>query len=80
MVANTHSRVAQPLDDGFHHFAVPLSLRLRIHGRSHQVFIISLAAIGSVLTTDFSWRWTYGIGSIYSAIVVGIIALLGEET
>ncbi|KAI0088801.1 MFS general substrate transporter [Irpex rosettiformis] len=27
-----------------------------------------------------SWRWTYGIGSMYSAIVVGIIALFGEET
>ena len=80
MVANTHSRVAQPLDNGFHHFAVPLPLRLRIHGRSHQVSMISLAVIGSILTIYSSWRWTYGIGSIYSAIVVGIIALFGEET
>ncbi|KAI0826479.1 MFS general substrate transporter [Irpex lacteus] len=27
-----------------------------------------------------SWRWTYGVGSIYGAIVVVIIALFGEET
>ncbi len=27
-----------------------------------------------------SWRWTYGIGSIYSAIVVALIAFFGEET
>ncbi|TCD68168.1 hypothetical protein EIP91_011446 [Steccherinum ochraceum] len=27
-----------------------------------------------------SWRWAYGIGSIYSAIVVAFIVLLGEET
>ncbi|KAI0691855.1 MFS general substrate transporter [Cytidiella melzeri] len=27
-----------------------------------------------------SWRWTYGIGAMYIAIVVGLIALFGEET
>ncbi|OSD07822.1 MFS general substrate transporter [Trametes coccinea BRFM310] len=32
------------------------------------------------IVARISWRWTYGIGSIYGAIVVGLIALLGEET
>ena len=27
-----------------------------------------------------SWRWAYGIGSMYSAIVVFLIAVFGEET
>ncbi|KAI0777512.1 MFS general substrate transporter [Trametes elegans] len=26
------------------------------------------------------WRWTYGIGSMYGAVVVALIALFGEET
>lgn len=32
------------------------------------------------LVARASWRWTYGIGSIYSAIVVGLIVLFSEET
>ncbi|KIP06311.1 hypothetical protein PHLGIDRAFT_465509 [Phlebiopsis gigantea 11061_1 CR5-6] len=32
------------------------------------------------LVARANWRWTYGIGSIYSAIVVCLIALLCEET
>ncbi|KAI0341491.1 MFS general substrate transporter [Trametopsis cervina] len=27
-----------------------------------------------------SWRWTYGVGSIYSAIIVGLIFFFAEET
>ncbi|KAI0658997.1 MFS general substrate transporter [Cubamyces menziesii] len=32
------------------------------------------------IVARISWRWTYGIGSIYGAIVVALIAFLGEET
>ncbi|TCD68881.1 hypothetical protein EIP91_009596 [Steccherinum ochraceum] len=32
------------------------------------------------LVARASWRWAYGIGSIYGAIVLGIIILFGEET
>ncbi|KAI0826521.1 MFS general substrate transporter [Trametes gibbosa] len=32
------------------------------------------------IVARISWRWTYGIGSIYGAIVVCLIAFLGEET
>ncbi|KAI0318085.1 major facilitator superfamily domain-containing protein [Amylostereum chailletii] len=32
------------------------------------------------LVARASWRWAYGIGSIYSAIVVGLILFFGEET
>ena len=28
----------------------------------------------------FSWRWAYGIGSIYGAIVLALIVFFGEET
>ena len=27
-----------------------------------------------------SWRWVYGIGSIYGAVVLALIVFLGEET
>ncbi|KNZ71970.1 hypothetical protein J132_05246 [Termitomyces sp. J132] len=32
------------------------------------------------LVARASWRWAYGIGSIYSAIVVLVIIMFGEET
>lgn len=32
------------------------------------------------LVARANWRWSYGIGSIYGAIVVALIILLGEET
>ncbi|KAI8986780.1 MFS general substrate transporter [Trametes punicea] len=32
------------------------------------------------IVARISWRWTYGIGSIYGAIVVAFIAFFGEET
>ncbi|KDQ22296.1 hypothetical protein PLEOSDRAFT_1023405, partial [Pleurotus ostreatus PC15] len=32
------------------------------------------------LVARASWRWSYGIGSMYSAVVVLLIALFGEET
>ncbi|KAG5351635.1 hypothetical protein C0989_005479 [Termitomyces sp. Mn162] len=32
------------------------------------------------LVARASWRWAYGIGSIYSAIVVLVIVMFGEET
>ncbi|OJT14824.1 hypothetical protein TRAPUB_8618 [Trametes pubescens] len=32
------------------------------------------------IVARINWRWTYGIGSIYGAIVVALIAFLGEET
>ncbi|TFK90089.1 MFS general substrate transporter [Polyporus arcularius HHB13444] len=32
------------------------------------------------IVARIDWRWTYGIGSIYSAIVVALIAFFGEET
>jgi MFS family permease len=32
------------------------------------------------LVARASWRWAYGIGAIYSVIVVLLIALFGEET
>ena len=32
------------------------------------------------LTLLGSWRWTYGIGSIYGLFVVLMIAFFGEET
>lgn len=30
--------------------------------------------------TYFSWRWAYGIGSLYGLVVVLLIAFLMEET
>lgn len=32
------------------------------------------------LVARANWRWAYGIGSIYSAIVVLLIVFFGEET
>ncbi|CDO73900.1 hypothetical protein BN946_scf185016.g57 [Trametes cinnabarina] len=32
------------------------------------------------IVARISWRWTYGIGTMYGGIVVGLIALFGEET
>lgn len=32
------------------------------------------------LVARTTWRWAYGIGSIYGLIVVLLIALFGEET
>nr|ANC28061.1 major facilitator superfamily [Polyporus umbellatus] len=32
------------------------------------------------IVARINWRWTYGIGSIYSAIIVAIIVFFGEET
>ena len=30
--------------------------------------------------TYFSWRWTYGIGSMYSGFVLFLIVCFGRET
>ncbi|THH30557.1 hypothetical protein EUX98_g3634 [Antrodiella citrinella] len=32
------------------------------------------------LVARTTWRWAYGIGSMYSAVVLGLIILFGEET
>ncbi|KAG6906435.1 hypothetical protein DXG01_013940 [Tephrocybe rancida] len=32
------------------------------------------------LVARANWRWTYGVGSMYSAVVVALIVLFGEET
>ncbi|KAJ3479033.1 hypothetical protein NLI96_g9347 [Meripilus lineatus] len=40
---------------------------------------ISPFAFGFMVARE-NWRWTYGIGSMYGAIVVGLIVLFMEET
>jgi hypothetical protein len=45
--------------------------------------VISFLASGSVLLTTLfyvSWRWTYGVGSMYGLFVVLLIAFFGRET
>ena len=79
MRANTHSRVAQPLDDGFHHFALPVSIRIRLPGRQGKVRVLS-ASLTHILTEMYSWRWAYGIGTIYGVVVVILIMLFSKET
>ncbi|KAA1476567.1 MFS general substrate transporter [Dentipellis sp. KUC8613] len=32
------------------------------------------------LVARADWRWSYGVGSIYGAVVLGLIVLFGEET
>lgn len=46
--------------------------------RARQVLGVDLSE--RMLTVFCSWRWTYGIGSIYGAVVVGLIVLFSEET
>ena len=46
--------------------------------RARQVFV--LLFVESYSSTGFSWRWVYGIGSIYGAIVLGLIVFFAEET
>jgi hypothetical protein len=33
-----------------------------------------------VIVTHVSWRWAYGIGSMYGALVLLLIAFFGRET
>lgn len=45
-------------------------------------FVVSFPANGSVILTTLygSWRWTYGIGSMYGLFVVLLITFFGRET
>ncbi|KAJ3525684.1 hypothetical protein NM688_g8367 [Phlebia brevispora] len=71
--------LAQYLDDGFYRVSVYLSVRLRFHGGSSEVgFMTPLVSL--ICNSSYSWRWTYGIGCFYSAVVLCLIAFFGKET
>lgn len=74
--------LAQHLDHGIHHLAFPFSLRIRLLRCSCGVRTTSHLASWSIVEplTMYSWRWSYGVASIYGAIVLSLIILFMEET
>jgi hypothetical protein len=68
------------MDDGLHRLAILIALRIWFPRSSNHVCLtLAYARPGADLAYS-SWRWAYGIGCMYSLIVVMLIALFMEET
>lgn len=69
------------MDDGFPCVALRLALLVGIHGRSNIVSLALRCTLFPYLIALIrSWRWAYGVGTLYGAVVVFTIAFFMEET
>lgn len=69
----------EPLDHGFHRVPVPFPVRVRLLGSTGKVSR-TWASDKASTHPIHSWRWTYGIGCLYSLFVVALIVFFGQET
>jgi hypothetical protein len=72
--------LAKYLDHGLYHLAFPLPVCVWFSRSPNKV---GFPPLGRALPNGcgyISWRWSYGIGSMYSAFVLFLIVFFGRET
>jgi hypothetical protein len=73
-------RSAQHLDYGFPCLTLPLAFRIWFSRSSDKVGFPHSWMFSPDNILYVSWRWAYGIGSMYSLLVLFLIVVFGRET